>query len=382
MRSNEVDIIRLGALVGICVVNVPFMALPPEAVFIPPNDAPDKFAGIFVECFFQLKFFILFSFIFGWGMAIQAKSAAAKKRNFEQIYSRRMFGLGIIGAAHAILVFSGDILVLYAILGRLLWLVRDYAPRKLMRLAVWMLPLSMACLTLLALAIDTLISGEFFTFTAEVGVGKNLSETVSSGLGGGFGEATLMRLADWPVTFVFLLLLQGPLAFAAFAAGLAAAKSEFFARESFAYSLLRKRVPLLLLVGLPLNALYAAVVGGLVPESFELLSLLGFVLVALGAPALSMVYLVLLIELSRKLPVPNVLVLAGKNSLSTYIAQGAIAGLLFGAYGLGLYNTLGNVELFAVSLGIAVTAILLVGGYASAFGRGPLEPVLRKIARS
>ena len=67
-RSNEVDIIRMAALIGICVVNVPFMALPVESVFIPPDSFYDKSAAFLVECFLQLKFFILFSFIFGWGI--------------------------------------------------------------------------------------------------------------------------------------------------------------------------------------------------------------------------------------------------------------------------------------------------------------------------
>ena len=68
-RSSEVDIVRMAALIGICVVNVPFMALPVESVFIPPDGFYDKIAAFLVEGFFQLKFFILFSFIFGWGMA-------------------------------------------------------------------------------------------------------------------------------------------------------------------------------------------------------------------------------------------------------------------------------------------------------------------------
>lgn len=368
-RSNEVDIIRMAALVGICVVNVPFMALPTEAVFIAPATTADKAAAFFVECFFQLKFFILFSLVFGWGMAIQARSAASKGASFAQRYFRRMLGLAALGIAHAFLVFSGDILVLYAMLGVLLWLIRDYPPKKLLALAACMVPLSMALLTALALAIDAVMTEELLNANSE-----------GPSLGGGFIEATQVRVADWPPTFAFLLLLQGPLAFAAFAVGLAAAKADFFTLNSAGFALLQKNLPLLLVVGLVLNVLYASVVGGIVPEHYELVSLLGFVGVAIGAPSLSLVYLYLFIRLARMINVPQLLVRAGQNSLSSYVTQGVLGGIVFGAYGLGLFGSLGHAELIPVSLMVALLAMVFVGGYAGVLGRGPLEPILRLIS--
>lgn len=119
-RSNEVDIIKMAAPIGICVVNVPFMALPAESVFMPPEGFYNRCAAFIVESFLQLKFLLLFSFIFGWGMAIQSKSAASKGQSFAKRYFRRMAGLAFLGVSHAILVFSADILLLYALLGMLL----------------------------------------------------------------------------------------------------------------------------------------------------------------------------------------------------------------------------------------------------------------------
>lgn len=371
-RSNEVDIIRMAALIGICVVNVPFMALPVESVFIPPDSFYDKSAAFLVECFLQLKFFILFSFIFGWGMAIQSRSAELKGLSFSKRYFRRMAGLAILGVFHAMLVFSGDILVLYALLGMLLWLIKDFSPRQLMKFAAWMLPLSMIFLTIIAVLIDALMTDEAISFAAIGG----------ASLGGGFLEATRARFADWPITLGFLVLLQGPLALGAFAAGLAAAKTDFFSENSEGFNLIQQRLPLLIIIALPSNILYAAVVGGIVPETYEILSLLGFVLIAIGAPALSLIYLYLFIHLSRMIKMPHLLVLAGQNSLSSYVAQGVLAGFVFGAYGMGLFHSLGHAALIPVSLTIALMAMVLVGVCAKIFGRGPLEPILRKISGS
>ncbi len=67
---------------------------------------------------------------------------------------------------------------------------------------------------------------------------------------------------------------------------------------------------------------------------------------------------------------------------SDSIYRGILAGLVFGGYGLGLFNTLGNLALLAVALNNALIAMLCVGAFAQAFGRGPLEILLRKISGS
>ena len=371
-RNNEVDTIRMAALIGICIVNVPFMALPVESVFISPTTLADKTAAFFVECFFQLKFFILFSFIFGWGIAIQSRSAKRQGIEFAGRYFRRMFGLAIFGISHAILVFSGDILLLYALLGTIFWTIKGCSPKTLIIIAVSMMLLSVLSLSTLAIIVDSTLTDESISVTSFSG----------TDLGGSFVEATLVRFTDWPVTFGFLVLLQAPLAFGAFAAGLASANTDFFSHGSSGFQLLKRYLPHLLIVALPLNFLYASVVGGFLPESYEVLSLLGFVLIAIGAPALSVIYLYIFICLSRAIKIPRIFVLAGQNSLSSYIAQGIFTGFVFGSYGLGLFNSLGHAQLIPLSLLIAIMSMVLVGSYASIFGRGPLEPILRWMSGS
>lgn len=369
LRTREVDIIRMAALVGICIVNIPFIALPLDAVFSVPNSTQDKLAVFVVEAFFQLKFFILFSFIFGWGIAIQQCSAKAKGQPFTQHHFRRMAALSLLGFAHATLVFSGDILLLYALLGCLLWLIKDFTIRQLMIVAGWMLPLSMLCLLVLGIMIDAVVMNS-----------GTLSSAVGVGLAGSFKDATQARIADWPATFAFLILLQGPLAFGAFAAGLAAAKANFFTANSAGYTWLRRRFSLLLFLALPANVFYAAVMGGFISESYVLLTLAGFVIVALAAPAMSLVYLFIFICIARAIKIPQLFVLAGQNTLSCYIIQGVIAGWFFGGYGLGLHARYGQATLLLIAVAIAVTAMLVVGTYAKRFGRGPLEPLLRRMS--
>ena len=165
-------------------------------------------------------------------------------------------------------------LLLYALLGCVLWLFRDYSSRALIKIALWMLPLSIVCLLILGLLLES--SDDFLESSDKV-------SSVGPSLGGTFLEATQKRLTDWPETFVFLVLTQGSMTFAAFLAGLAAAKSDFFAPNSDSFGQLRQKLPWLLVMGLVLNFLYAATLLELFPESYEILYILGFLLIPLGS---------------------------------------------------------------------------------------------------
>ncbi|GEA10343.1 DUF418 domain-containing protein [Alteromonas sp. KUL49] len=371
-RSHEVDVIRMAALIGICIVNVPFMALPEEFSFVPPDNFLDHSAAFIVACFLQFKCFLLFSFIFGWGMAIQSKSALSNGASVSSRYFRRMGGLAILGVFHALLVFSGDILFLYALLGVVLWMIKDFSPRRLLTFAVCMMLVSMFVLFITGILLDAAMMEQNTT----------AFEKTSPNLGGTFLEATEIRVYDWPVTFVALVFLQGPLALGAFACGLAAAKTDFFSENSDGLIFIQKRFWLLIIIAIPTNILYAAAVSNVFPDSNGILLLFGLVGIAIGAPAFSLIYLYFIIHISRKINIPHLLVLSGRNSLSSYVGQGVLAGFVFGTYGLGLFDKIGLAALIPMSIVIALLAMTFVGAYAKYFGRGPLEPILRKITGS
>lgn len=361
-RNTAVDMIRVLALIGICVVNVTFLGLPIDVAMSPATHGPDQVAAFLVEALFQSKFFVLFSFLFGWGIHIQDQSARRAGVSFAARYLRRLAGLAVLGCLHAVLVFTGDILLIYALLGLLIWPLLGLAPRTLMRFGYAMVPLAVVSLAILAMMLP-----------------EQFEPVIGSGLGGSFADATRARLADWPWTLGFLLLFQGPLAFGAFAMGLAAGKARFFAADSAGRAALRRWLPWLLFLGIPLNAAYAASMGGLIPNDRELLSLIGFTCIALGGPMLAAVYLHSVLVLNDRVRLPSMLVAAGRNSLSVYVLQGVIAGFVFGGYGLGLFGRIGLAGLVPVGLLIALLAVLAIGVLTKRTGRGPLEALLRAV---
>lgn len=369
-RYQEVDAIRALALIGICIVNVPFMAQPVEATFLAPTLRMEQWAACIVESVFQLKFFLLFSFLFGYGVGHQQRAALGNNREFKPMHLRRLAALAVVGCLHAIFVFTGDILMLYALLGVLLWQIQHYSASSLVKFSLVMMPVSMVCLSLIAIIIS------------EMPAQALTSASAQSHLAAGFLQASWGRLQEWPETFIFLLLLQAPLALGACALGLAAERTQFFQPGNRHFAWLNQQVPKLLLIALPTNALYGLTLSGLLPASAEWVQFISFIGIGIGAPCLAAVYLCWFSRFARYIPLPSILLLAGRNSLSVYISQGILAGFTFGSYGLGLFDQLNLLELFGVSLCIAAITILAVGSYAKRYQRGPLEPIFRRLAGS
>ena len=357
-RTTAVDLIRLAALFGICVVNLPFLGLPTVAVLSPPAAGADRLAWLLVAALFQSKFFLLFSFLFGWGFAVQLGAAARAGADAAARIRRRLLGLGLLGALHAVFVFTGDILVLYAVLGAALWPLRDAPVRVLLGVAAAMVPLALGALGALAAALGA------------------VGEVPEPALGAGLLEATRGRLLAWPSTFGFLLLFQGPLAFGAFACGHVAARTGFFEAHSAGRAGLRRAAPALLGGGLLLNlgaSLVAASGGELAP--------LALLVNPVAAPMLSAGWLHLLLQLDGRVRLPRLLALAGQSSLTAYVVQGVLAGLIFGGHGLGAFGSLGPAALLPLSVAVALASVVLTGLLARRSGSGPLERLLRAFTR-
>ncbi len=196
-----------------------------------------------------------------------------------------------------------------------------------------------------------------------------LPAPVGPGYLGGFADAVGQRLADWRVAFGFLWLFNGPVAFAAFCLGLAAAKIDVFRPGNPAYSVLRRNLPLLLSVGLVLNLGYPLSLQGTLGQ--DLLAVVAFASLALGGPILASAYLVLAVEAARRGWLQGATAAAGRMSLTGYVLEGMLAGLVFNGYGLGLL----------IALGIVAATHLFAMLWLRFAANGPLEIVLRGITR-
>lgn len=362
-RSGEVDAVRAVALFGICVVNVPFLAQPLDSLLARATriDAVAQFA---VEWLFQGKFFIMFSFMFGWAVISQAERNP-DRANTSSRYLRRLLGLAVLGIAHATLVFFGDILLLYALIGLALLPLQDAAPAKLMRVALY---------SLVGAAFSFALLG---VLVAEVGGSPNASAAIAA-YRGSFFDAFHQRLNhDWPIAFAFVCLFNGPLAFAAFCAGAAAAKVKLFEPGNLHFARARRSLPFLFVGGLAINMFYALAIDGAFGQGVW--SLLGLMALAIGSPLLGCAYLVAIVELYRRGWFSPAMLASGAMSLTCYVLEGAVAGIIFNGYGFGLYGSQGPFACIVWALVVFAITHGLCQVWHARFGTGPLERVLRAI---
>src|SRR5262245_44180718 len=125
-RLASLDVLRAFALLGILVVNM-FDFAYTRSIVLPPQRWPawwDQAAFSIVSIFFTGKFNSLFSFLFGIGFYLQLQRLSARGSSGAAIYVRRLVVLFVLGILHAVFLWWGDVLHIYAVLGLVLLLMR------------------------------------------------------------------------------------------------------------------------------------------------------------------------------------------------------------------------------------------------------------------
>ena len=142
-RIATLDIVRGVAVMGILAMNIVGFAMPFQAYFNPTALGPisdadlSSWAVSFVLVDGKMRG--LFSFLFGASMLLVIEQAEAKGEPAERIHYRRMFWLLAFGLAHLYLIWFGDILAGYALVGMLAFLFRNRPPSELLGWAVGLL---------------------------------------------------------------------------------------------------------------------------------------------------------------------------------------------------------------------------------------------------
>ena len=111
-RVQVIDMLRGFALLGILLVNMQFFNTPSYLLSTEARQlAPvDRVATWLINFFAEGKFYTMFSFLFGFGFAVQLVRAEARGVRFVPVYLRRLFVLLLIGIVHGLLLWYGDIL--------------------------------------------------------------------------------------------------------------------------------------------------------------------------------------------------------------------------------------------------------------------------------
>jgi uncharacterized protein len=139
-RISSLDTLRGFALLGILVMNIQSFAMPFSAYMNPTNygDLHGINFAVWIagHLLFDQKFISMFSMMFGAGVVLMTTRMEARGEKPARFHYRRMLWLLLFGLLHAYLLWYGDILVLYALCGMLIYPARRWKPRTLLIVGV------------------------------------------------------------------------------------------------------------------------------------------------------------------------------------------------------------------------------------------------------
>lgn len=141
-RYVVMDVLRGFALFGVLAANMRGFNMPlsvyehPEKFF---SGHADVWTQFLLNVFISGKFYTMFAFLFGLGFAIQMTRAQARSPKFPWFYLRRIAALGLFGVLHGILIWNGDILLVYAMSAFLLFWFRKAKLKTIKRwvIGIW-----------------------------------------------------------------------------------------------------------------------------------------------------------------------------------------------------------------------------------------------------
>ncbi len=374
------DLVRAFALIGICLVNVGVFAYPMMGGYMEGGlqTSADQAAFAAVNGLFLLKSYTLFSFMFGAGFAYQMMSASRKGVSFNARYVRRVTALILLGLLHVGLLFQGDILVMYGILGAILFLFRNVSAKALRNWGIGIYLVQILVIGFLAFAMwaGTTYAPDDMALEFE-----NMQKEAASALSiygdGSFMSTVHQRFKEWGEVITFGMLMQGFGAMSFFLFGFSAVK---YGVLNDAQAPIWRRFRR---VYLPIGLIGSAYGGWVLANAQTMMGtemFTGMFLLTLFAPFSTAGYLGLIAKWAEapNAPLKTFLARGGTASLTAYLMQSLILSVIFNAYGFGLYASLGAAACITLALAVAIFTISFTSLWRKKYARGPMEVLLRR----
>jgi len=389
------DVARGFTMLGIAVANATtaWLYISPDtpgstAGGVVNNSILDKIAIILGSIFTHVRGLPMFATLLGYGvgmiaMSLQRRNYPPKKARLVLI--RRYFFLAIFGILHLSLLFFGDIMFVYGVMGIILALLYRFKDKTLLIITG-----VLGTLGLILAAIMTIgVSAEGASSRTEVMT--SFIQTLSSP----DSYATLVSHAFTSLSFQIGNLLTGFLFFfPIMILGMVAARHNVLGQpEKYKTLLIRFTIVAVIIsfgVGIPLGLAEI----GVLPENTVLhLQSLNQVAGIWAGPGIVASIALATLPLQRRidaahaggtgypLPVPlQALIALGKRSMTGYLLQSILFVLLTSTFTIGLGRGQGAWE--ATLIAILIWAITLVIAYAleKANLRGPFEVVHRRLS--
>lgn len=396
-RIVVLDVVRGVALFGILVVNFYHFFHPwnVPAVTASASEA-DRLARFLIDFLFDSKFYPIFAFLFGAGMFLQMRRAAAADLPVTPFFARRMAVLAAFGFAHGILLWTGDILLVYAVGGFVMLLAVRRGSSALARhpraTLYWALGLIAAPILMVGMGVGLLAMAHSVPSLASgaAEMDRDYAKAIREGEAeaaeemrtysrGTYAQITGLRLRRYLATASRTGGVVLPMTLGLFLLGWRAAWQDWF-RDAAAQ---RRLVVWALPSGLALS-FFAAASGfdahHMSTGPLDARFFLQFVAHDAGGVVLSQAYvagLALLFERWRSLAA--VLAAAGRMALTNYLMQSVIVTTVAYGYGGGWYGQVGTAAGLGWAIVLFAVQAIVSGIWLRRFRFGPAEWLWRSL---
>ena len=381
-RIHSIDLLRGFAILGILIMNITNFSQVNIAYMNPTIGAGlegyNQYFHAFNYIFADTRFMSIFSILFGAGVVLFTRNAETKGKRAGVLHFKRMFWLLLFGFVHAYFIWSGDILVAYAICGCFIFFLRKKSIRTLLVMStlLFIIPLTFNLMTYYGMTSDELES----TFAFFHPNPEQIATEIKT-MQGSFNEQMTIRLKNAIEfqTFVFLIetfwrttamMLLGMILFR---------KGVLSADKSIKYykkMVLVGFVPGLIISIIGLNQSYDFEWSGTyvmnIGANYKLIS--GFFM-AIGYIGLVMWFFKkgIFKNLQRRLQA------TGRMAFTNYIGMSLICTLIFNGHGLGFFGTFDRLQQFLVVISVWVLILILSPLVLKKYKFGPLEWMWRKL---
>ncbi len=392
-RILTLDTVRGVAVMGILLLNIIAFSMPMPAYFNPTAYGGSTGADLAVWLgnfiLFDGKMRGLFSFLFGASTLLVIDRAVAKGDGPAKAHYARMVWLLVFGLIHLWLVWWGDILSHYALVGMIAYLFRNARVTTMIGLGIALLVVQLVVagmipmVILMAKASPDNLEMQAALDGMTIGFGVPPTDWIAEQVGlyrGGWLGIAIERFAENRFMPLFGLLQYGWETLAYMLFGMAALRTGMLAGQWD-----RRRYVKWATIGfgiaLPVYTVYAV---WLIARGFDLLAVATVAMPATVPvrPFAIIGWACLIILLMRPGGMLTTrIAAAGRMAFSNYLGTSLICTTLFYGFGLGWYGEMSRAEVYLVVLTVWALILLWSKPWLEHFAYGPLEWLWRSLSR-
>jgi uncharacterized protein len=370
-RIVEMDIIRGFALFGVLLVNLTMMG------GAKINTNLDVWVWRFIQYLAEGKFYTIFSFLFGLGFYFfMHKSVSLGSTRHEKRFIRRLFSLLFFGLLHFIFIWTGDILLTYALVGFLL--LRKYQ-RTNASLKKNIIVLLVFSTLIIGLAMGSFYDYDIKSNSEDYEHYMNKVEIYSEG---SFLEAAAYRLTNKLAESILGSIIILPKFLALFYIGYSVGKNRIFQLlDQYKTSIVKLLKISGLLFLLTLISMYLLEI--MMTNNFQLIYGFTFgILYEISTLLGSCFYICILLFIMKDQHIPKILMplrSIGQMALTNYLAQTIFWSFVIHGYGLGYYNQIPMTFIPLLAVLFFSVQIVLSQWWLKNHKFGPMEKLWRKM---